>query len=254
MRSILARGPLQEAFRLLYRFALVGMNYGGAGSTVSSGDEQALERLRRMRQGSEPLVVLDVGANIGSYVSKVLQIVGQDTNVYALEPSRAAFEQLENAFGGRANVHLVCAGAAAAPGAATLWSAVPGSVLATTYAKPIDAASAGEPIELITLDDFCAKRGISRIHLLKLDVEGGEVDALRGASRLLESDAIDMIQFEFGQPSIGARTYFADLFALLSERFEIYRVLPTALVRIAEYHETLEVFMSTNYLALRKRS
>lgn len=63
-----------------------------------------------------------------------------------------------------------------------------------------------------------------------------------------------MVQFEFGQPSLGARTFFSDLFHLLAPRYDVYRVLPRGLERIDGYHETLEVFMSTNYLAIARNA
>lgn len=45
-----------------------------------------------------------------------------------------------------------------------------------------------ETIEVagVAIDAFCAERGIDRIDLLKLDLQGGELDALRGASAMLE--------------------------------------------------------------------
>ena len=75
----------------------------------------------------------------------------------------------------------------------------------------------------------------------------------RHVEGMLRRGGIDVIQFEFGQPSLGARTYFADLFALLTPRYEIYRVLPAGLQLLPAYHETLEVFMSTNYLAVSRQ-
>ena len=250
LRRYLALSPLQSTFRLLYRVALIGMNYGGAGSSRSSGDAQALELLR----GAGPCVVFDVGANIGSYVAQVLEHLGDQATVYAFEPSSAAFARLREHVGDRKNVQLVQQGIGSVAGSSTLFSAVPGSVLASTYVNPLEKeALPGEPIEIVSIDEVCRARSIDHIDLLKLDLEGGELDALRGASGLLERGAIDLIQFEFGQPSIGARTFFIDLFDLLSPRYQIYRVLPHGLARLDAYHETLEVFMSTNYLAVSRQ-
>ena len=250
VRRYIAHPKLQQPYRLLYRIALMGMNYGGAGSYLSAGDELALERVARGKDRSRPAVIFDVGANIGSYALQALQICGNDTELHAFEPSRAAFERLGRVLAGRPRVRLVNAGIGAARGTAQLWSEAPGSVLASTYVNPTNPNTTAESIDIITLDDYCAEHAIGHIDLLKLDLEGGEVDALRGARRLLAAGSIDLIQFEFGQPSLGARTYFSDLFELLHPQFEIYRVLPKALERLTSYHETLEVFMSTNYLAV----
>jgi FkbM family methyltransferase len=219
------------------------MNYGGAGSYLSAGDELALARIARQRRDA---VIFDVGANIGSYTKQALEICGDGVEIHAFEPSAAAFARLNGQFGGRPNVHLSRAGIGARAGHATLFSREPGSVLASTH-----GSGDGEEIEIVTLDAYCEARKISRIDLLKLDLEGGELDALRGAERLLAASAIDLVQFEFGEPSLGARTYFADIFRLLSPHYAIYRVLPKALERIDTYNETLEVFMSTNYLAIK---
>ena len=253
LRRYLALPLLQRPFQLLYRISLVGMNYGGAGSSLSAGDELALERVARRCSVASPAVIFDVGANVGSYTKQALEICGDGAVVYAFEPGGAAFARLQKLFGTHPRVHLLNAGIGAAQGTATLWSDAPGSVLASTYAGPLGSQATGEAIEIVTLDDVCEARGITHIDLLKLDLEGGELDALRGAVRLIEAGAIDLIQFEFGQPSLGARTYFVDIFQRLHPRYEIYRVLPHGLQRLSQYHETLEVFMSTNYLAISRR-
>lgn len=230
----------------------MGLNYGGAGSYLSAGDEIALQRVAGGRRDDRASVIFDVGANVGSYTTQALRTCGEHVRVYAFEPASAAFSRLEKTFANHPQVHLVKVGIGAAPGHVTLWSDAPGSVLASMYVNAVQHAVSGEAIEIVTLDDFCSKHGVTCIDLLKLDLEGGEVDALRGAKRLLEAGAIKLIQFEFGQPSIGARTYFLDLFEMLSSRYEIYRVLPRGLERLSAYHETLEVFMSTNYLAVTR--
>ena len=48
-----------------------------------------------------------------------------------------------------------------------------------------------------TLDRAAEERGIDRVGLLKIDVEGYEPDVLEGARRLLGDQAIDLILFEY---------------------------------------------------------
>jgi FkbM family methyltransferase len=52
-------------------------------------------------------------------------------------------------------------------------------------------------VPVTTLDRFAETRGINRVSLLKIDVEGFEPEVLRGARGLLSARAIDLILFEY---------------------------------------------------------
>jgi hypothetical protein len=52
-------------------------------------------------------------------------------------------------------------------------------------------------VPVTTLDRFAATRGIDRVSLLKIDVEGFEPEVLRGAKGLLRAGAIDLVLFEY---------------------------------------------------------
>lgn len=109
-----------------------------------------------------------------------------------------------------------------------------------------------ETIKIITLDNFCVDNNINHIHYLKLDVEGHELSVLKGAKNTFSSAKIDWIQFEFGGCNIDSRTYFRDFFDLLSPNYNIYRLVRNGLVPINRYHETLEIFTTTNFIAISK--
>lgn len=51
-------------------------------------------------------------------------------------------------------------------------------------------------IESVSLDKFCRQKNIDRIHYLKIDIEGAEYLAFKGAEYLLSNNKIDVIQFE----------------------------------------------------------
>jgi len=67
---------------------------------------------------------------------------------------------------------------------------------------------------------------------------------------MITAGKIPYIQFEFGVASIEARIFMKDFFKLLTG-YHIYRVLPRGLVKLDRYSEYLELFLTTNYLAVK---
>jgi hypothetical protein len=84
---------------------------------------------------------------------------------------------------------------------------------------------------------------------LKIDVEGHELNVLKGAAELLSSRRINFIQFEFGEADIDSRTYLRDFFDLLSDNYDFFRIVPHGLRPIGAYSSAHEVFATINYLA-----
>ena len=108
-------------------------------------------------------------------------------------------------------------------------------------------------VELDTLDNFCKLNDIERIDFLKIDVEGHELRVLEGATELLASKKVDIIQFEFTQLNAVIKLFFYDFYSMLSPDFEIFRLVSHGLVPIPKYDPTLhELFGYQNFVAIRK--
>lgn len=110
-----------------------------------------------------------------------------------------------------------------------------------------------ETIKIDTLDNYCFNHGIQYIDLLKLDVEGHELDVLQGATEMLNTQRIKMISFEFGSCNLDSRIFFQDLFYFLQKHYmkRIFRITPSCyLSPISEYQEIYEQFRTTNFIAL----
>jgi hypothetical protein len=45
-----------------------------------------------------------------------------------------------------------------------------------------------QPTPVVTIDGFCAERGISRVDFIRMDIEGAELKALNGALGVLDRD------------------------------------------------------------------
>jgi FkbM family methyltransferase len=204
-----------------------------------------------------------VGANVGDYSKLVARHVPAAT-VYAFEPSREVYRQLAHNLSetdGAERFRTFNLGLSDEEKTVELYSyTVEGE--AQSLISSIDRrlptqvvaveVSASEEVRVRTLDRFCEEQGVARIDFLKLDVEGHELAVLRGARRLLGEGAVSLIQFEFGPANIYSRTFFYDFWSLLSGGFDLYRIIPRGIVPITYYGEHREVFLTTNYLAVRR--
>ena len=144
----------------------------------------------------------------------------------------------------------------AEPGSLELYFDQEGSVLASLYQRDIShvgiemSQSVRVPVD--TLDSIASKYDLLTIDYLKLDLEGHELEALKGAKRLLEEKRIHAITFEFGGCNIDSRTYVKDFWSLLVKQygFTFYRLVPgRRLIKLERYSESLEHFNWQNILA-----
>lgn len=141
--------------------------------------------------------VVDVGANFGMYCFHLSRAVGPQGTVEAFEPVPATCANLRRVVRLLAleNVRIVEAGASDTAGVAEM--AVPrrgdGSAEAgKAWAVRAEAASVLDAVRarMLRLDD--ALDGVE-VTFMKCDVEGTELFALRGASRLLEEHAPTLV-------------------------------------------------------------
>ena len=240
------------------------MNYGFS-EVQASGELQTLklvaEKLERV-YGPAPLVCFDVGANIGDWSKSCLRFFGGNLNLYLFEPLLATFDILHrniqrdfaDLMGKR--VWLFNLGFSDKEETANIYYDVGGSGLTSLYKRQMDhfdrELDKTSKVQLSTIDEFCGENSIAKIHYLKLDIEGHELMALHGASKMLGEGNIDFIQFEFGGANIDSRTFFQDFFYLLEPRYDIYRVCRNGLRKITAYKEQYEILITINYLAIRK--
>jgi hypothetical protein len=113
-------------------------------------------------------------------------------------------------------------------------------------------ASAEWEINVTTIDTFVEENGINHIDLLKIDVEGGEMNVLLGAANCLKRQMIDVIHFEFTESNTVSRVFMKDFYEVLND-FEFFRMLPDGLVPMGEYYPVIaEIFGYQNIVAVRK--
>jgi FkbM family methyltransferase len=128
-------------------------------------------------------VVADVGANIGTHTLVMARAVGAAGFVYAYEPQRVVFQTLcaNLALNSVLNVEARPAAVGAAAGHVVLPEIDYGRE-ANFGGVELADAGAGRRARLVTLDEDLETE---RLDAMKIDVEGMELEVLRGADALL---------------------------------------------------------------------
>jgi len=178
--------------------------------------------LRALRVGG---VLLDVGANIGTFTIPAAKHVGQSGHVVAIEASPDVFKILEKniALNNINNIEPVCAAAAAKDGHTQFYPAPVDHFGMGSQAPQFDATPIAIPS--VTLDSLVRKFNLSSVNLIKIDVEGFELDVLKGATGLLNGKNPPLVVFEFcdwAETRSGGDLGGAQRF-LLDRGFQIWR-------------------------------
>ena len=139
-------------------------------------------------------VVVDAGANIGVYSQFLSRTVGPIGVVHSFEPAPANFRRLQSATRNLANVRLSQAAVGESSGRSKLYISDQLNVDHRTYATERDSRPAVQ-IDIIALDDYF-KPG-ERVDLIKMDIQGYELHALRGTNRVLTDNPAAKLLLEF---------------------------------------------------------
>src|SRR5947207_1295970 len=152
-------------------------------------DRAERELLRKILfQGA---VVVDVGANIGIYSQFLSRCVGATGLVHSFEPSPDNFRRLSAATRDLSNVRLTQAAIGERSGQSELYVSDKLNVDHRTYKADGDSRRA-VPTQMVALDDYF--KPDERVDLIKMDIQGYELHALRGAQRVLqENPDIDLL-------------------------------------------------------------
>ena len=147
---------------------------------------------------------LHVGASDGRH-SYVMTQVAPQARIHAFEPSSFTFEVLKLCLAWHGIARQVTpVHAAVSDAAGELLLVTPkktsgrmgrayayvASEAPTGQVRPDleDTGSEVQPTPVVTLDDYCEQRGITRVDFIRMDIEGAELRALKGAERIIDRD------------------------------------------------------------------
>jgi FkbM family methyltransferase len=185
MKAALARlaSPLYDAAPSLYR-PLYSIY-----KSVSDRRERALFA-GWLRPGD---TVLDIGANIGGYASFFANRVGPNGRVFAFEPEPRNLAQLRKLASRRSQITVVPAAVADRSGDLKLFVSADMNVDHRTYDP--GEGRVGIDIRAVAIDEFVEQH--VQVGAIKMDIQGAELSALRGARHLLDRSSRLLMILEY---------------------------------------------------------
>ncbi len=153
--------------------------------------------LRSKKKGN----IIDVGANIGSFsliTANYLKQSSSNNKIYCFEPYQQIFDKLVNNIKLNKNLENFLIVEDIALGSKIdekLTFKIFKKNLGANYLEPTNTKSMQKEENFIlgdTLDNYCDKKNIDNITFIKIDVEGMELDVLKGSANIIKKNKPDI--------------------------------------------------------------
>ena len=184
----------------------------GAVSTARLGKRAVLENCRRI--GFKPGAVIDCGF---AYGTEGLEVFKDDAVYLLIDPVQEAEPAMIKFCESHPGSSYAVVAVSDEEGTAEMVTrkGITGSSFHTKFAKGFDQR---RKVPVTTLDKLVEERNLPGPYLLKLDIEGHEMHALRGAPRTLEkTDMIIMEVSTWAEDHRRGRPSMMDLFRFMEE-------------------------------------
>lgn len=148
--------------------------------------------------GFAPGTVIDVGAAFGSF-TRECHAVFPDAEYLLIEPLEEYRPPLNRLTRAISKAHYCIAAAAAQPGTMELnvHPDLVGSSLYREVESATDVNGIPRTVSVVTIDSTVNERGAVGPYLIKLDVQGAELDVLRGAEQALADCEFVVLEVSF---------------------------------------------------------
>jgi FkbM family methyltransferase len=172
---------------------------------------------------------VDAGANIGTMALWAAKLVGPSGGVYCFEPEPEVYAVLAHniALNKLEHVHAFNCALGSNAGTATIYRA-PRQNRGSATLSTGGVSALGSEVRVLTLDEVVASERIGPIRLLKVDVEGWELEVLKGAANLLADAAhAPALCLEYSRETHDRRhEAAADVYSWLRSinRYQVYKL------------------------------
>jgi FkbM family methyltransferase len=156
-----------------------------SGTQFSYGGYEAEETRLMASVVAAGSTVIDVGANFGWHAIHLSRRVGDSGKVLAFEPIPATYAELTENVALNACNNLKSFSFALGNEARTISMYLPGTDMGAGAASQFLDTGDRVEVSMLRLDDVLDREGVEHVDFIKADIEGGELNFLRGTERLI---------------------------------------------------------------------
>jgi len=157
-------------------------------------EKETSQAIRRLVTNNS--IVIDIGANIGAHTLPMAELVGKKGKVYAIEPTNYAYSKLTNnllineGLSKRVQADQIIlinnGGEGKVKDLYSSWPLSAGPKDSQRHSVHQGVLRTISGAEEMTLDDYVSMNNLMSLDLIKLDVDGNELEVLRGAKNVLK--------------------------------------------------------------------
>lgn len=179
--------------------------------------------------------IVDGGAFRGEFTSKMLDHV-KASHFHLFEPTPSSFNSLTNRFREHQNINIIRSALSASSGRCSFHlntsqltnSLLPEHDNARRYHGDLSLTQEVTEVSTISLDEYFIGTGRPLPNIIKLDLQGGEGEAIKGGYECLRHASIVLCEVQFVELYQGAMT-FTELNNLFEKfGFQIYQVFDSS--------------------------
>ncbi len=253
---LFARPSLISFNKFLVHLGMRGLGVYNFGDFFVTGESNFLKQY--LSSIDQP-VIFDVGANTGSY-ALLCQQINPNSQIFCFEPHPQTFSLLQKQVQNNKNIKTLNLALSNKSGKLALYDYQDNrnSRHATLCQDVIETVanqtSINFEVPVSTVDEIIIEQRLKKIHLLKVDVEGHDLQVLQGAKSAIANNIVQAIQFEFTKNNSTAKVFMKDFFDLLAKDFIFYRLLPYGLLPLNQYNPSIhEIFAYQNIIGLKRK-
>jgi FkbM family methyltransferase len=133
--------------------------------------------------------VLDLGANVGVYTVILSRLVGENGCVVSFEPTKSIFKHLKNSikWNNVRNVRLENKAVGKTEMEMMFYFKLESGSVSNSLISYKENEGKSYKVDVVSLDNY-KKTNDLKFDFIKLDVEGSEIDVLKGASSVIKND------------------------------------------------------------------